>query len=200
MIQAKKLLSYIAINDENCPQRDILIKPSEEVKFPLSVEDQKIVELLTYQFHHEENCAGLAAPQIGFSRRMVIFSVPEEIKNYRFDVIDTIPETLLINPLYKPLGEETTLDWESCFSVNDYGGEVERFTHIYYEGSDIMGRKVTGEAKGFLARLIQHEIDHINGRLYIHLLKPDARQGKLDEILTLRKAELAAKKTLSNLR
>lgn len=59
------------------------------------------------------------------------------------------------------------LDWESCFSVNDYGGEVKRFIHI-------------------------------NGRLYIHLLKPDARQGKLDEILTLRKAELAAKKTLYN--
>lgn len=199
MSQVRNLFPYIAINDENCPYRDILRKPAEELKFPLLIEDQKIVEFLTYQFRNEENCAGLAAPQIGFSKRIIIFSVPEVIKNYRFDVTDVIPETLLINPSYKPLGNETTLDWESCFSVNNYGGEVERFTHISYEGFDINGKKVVGEAKGFLARLIQHETDHINGRLYIDLLKPDARQGKLEEIRAIRQSELATKKEISTI-
>jgi len=196
MTQEKKMLPYVVSNDENCQNRDILTKPAEQVKFPLNNEDRKIIEQLIYQFRHEENCAGLAAPQIGFSKRIIIFSVPEEVKDYRIDAFDTLPETLLINPTYKPLGEEKTLDWETCFSVNDYGGEVERFTHIYYEGFDANGNKIENEAKGFLARLIQHETDHINGRLYIHLLKPEARQGKLEEVRTIRKAELAAKKKI----
>lgn len=189
------MLPYV-VNDENCQNRDILLKSAEQLKFPLAKEDRQIITQLIYQFRHEENCAGLAASQIGFSKSMIIFSVPENTKEHRIDAFDTAPETLLINPAYKPLGDKKTLDWEACFSVDNYAGEVERFTHIHYEGFDTQGKKIEGEAKGFLARLIQHEIDHINGCLYIHLLKPDARQGKLKEVRAIRQAELAAKKEL----
>jgi peptide deformylase len=192
--QEKKMLPYVIINDDNCKNRNILIKTAEDVTFPLSEEDREIVELLTYQFRNEENCAGLAAPQIGFSKRVIIFSVPEEVQNYRVDATSVMPETLLINPVYKPIGSQRTLDWEACFSVKDYGGEVERFTHIHYEGFDINGNKVEGEATGFPARLIQHEIGHLNGQLFIHLLKPNARQGNLEKIREIHRSELAEKK------
>ncbi|OJX12249.1 MAG: hypothetical protein BGO77_03620 [Caedibacter sp. 37-49] len=198
MIQEeKKMFPYVIINNENCQNRDILIKAAEEVTFPLTKEDREITEQLIYQFRHEENCAGLAAPQIGFSKRIIIFSVPEETKEHRVDAFDTISETLLINPTFKPLSDKKRLDWEACFSVNDYGGEVERFIHVYYEGFDINGKEIKGEAKGFLARLIQHEIGHLNGQLFIHLLKPNARQGTLEEIRAVRRSELEAMKKAS---
>ncbi len=195
--EEKKMLPYVVVNDENCQNLDILTSPAEAVKFPLTDEDREIAEQLIYQFRHEENCAGLAAPQIGFSKRIIIFSVPEDTKEHRVDAFDTIPETLLINPTYKPFGDKKSLDWEACFSVNDYGGEVERFTNIYYEGFDINGKKIKGQAKGFLARLIQHEIGHLNGQLFIHLLKPNARQGTLEEIRAIRRSEFKAKKEAS---
>lgn len=198
MIQEeKKMFPYVIINNENCQNRDILTRPAEEVTFPLTKEDREIIEQLIYQFRHEENCAGLAAPQIGFSKRIIIFSVPEDTKEHRIDAFDTISETLLINPTYKPLSDKKTLDWEACFSVNDYGGEVERFTHIYYEGFDINGKEIKGEAKGFLARLIQHEIGHLNGQLFIHLFKPNSRQGTLEEIRAIHRSEFEAMKKAS---
>lgn len=164
-----RLPDYVVINDPDCPNRDILQKPTEMLQFPLDEETQEVIRILEAKFDQEENCAGLAAPQIGLHKRVLIFEAEadEEIKKHRPDFSDTLPKSIWVNPSYKPLSEEKTEDWEACFSVDDLVGKVARFTEISYEAWTPEGEKITGQAKGFLARLIQHEIDHLDGILFI---------------------------------
>ena len=112
---------------------------------------------------------GLAAPQIGYSYRIIILAAEEdeEIKKFRPDFSDTLPKSIWINPSFTPLSSEKTTDWEACFSVANLVARVPRFTEIAYEAWTSDGQKVQGTARGFLARLIQHEIDHLNGILFI---------------------------------
>jgi peptide deformylase len=110
---------------------------------------------------------GLAAPQIGVSLALVIFEVPEErVTTADGEGAEAIPSTVLINPVIEPLSEEMALDWEGCLSVPGLRGVVPRHTHIRYSGLDLDGNKVSVEAKGFHARVVQHECDHLQGILY----------------------------------
>lgn len=163
------LPNYVIINDSTCAKRDVLRTPAEAVTFPLNEETRKVIQHLEEKYDLEENCAGLAAPQIGYNTRVIVFAVEpdEEIKSLRPDLSDTMPKSIWINPSYIPLSEDKTVDWEACFSVNDLAGRIPRFTEISYEAWTVNGKKIQGKAKGFLARLIQHEIDHLNGNLFI---------------------------------
>ncbi len=165
----KNLPSYVIINDPDCPNRDVLTKPTEELQFPLNEEAREVIRILEAKFDNEQNCGGLAAPQIGFHTRALVLEAEadEEIKKHRPDFTDTLPKSIWVNPSYKPLSEDKTEDWEACFSVDNLVGKVARFTEISYEAWTPEGEKVTGTAKGFLARLIQHEIDHLDGILFI---------------------------------
>lgn len=114
---------------------------------------------------------GLAAPQIGVGKRLVIFEVPGERilgeDKGSGDPDDVgIPSTVLINPVIEPLSMETELGWEGCLSVPGLRGLVPRYTHIRYQGLDINGNRIDVEAKGFHARVVQHECDHLDGILY----------------------------------
>ena len=84
-----------------------------------------------------------------------------------------LPKSIWINPSFKPVSKKKTIDWEACFSVDGVKGEVPRFTEILYEAWTPDGKKVKGRVKGFLARLIQHEIDHLNGILFIDHIPED---------------------------
>jgi peptide deformylase len=114
---------------------------------------------------------GLAAPQIGVGKRLVIFEVPgdrilgEDKGSGDPDDVG-IPSTVLINPVIEPLSMETELGWEGCLSVPGLRGLVPRYTHIRYQGLDINGNRIDVEAKGFHARVVQHECDHLDGILY----------------------------------
>jgi len=107
--------------------------------------------------------AGLAAPQIGFNYRIIIFGVPTP--RYA-DINDVPPETVLINPEVTVLTQETESYWEACLSVPTLRGLVARPTHIAYRGYDPQGRLIEREATGFHARVVQHEMDHLNGILF----------------------------------
>jgi peptide deformylase len=163
------LPSYVVLDKSKGINPKILRTPSERVAFPLSKENQEILRILEAKFDAEENCAGLAAPQIGFSKAMIVFAAPEdpELKKWRPDLEQTMPKTIWINPSYEPIGEEVSTDGEACFSVADIAGHVQRYTKIRYHAFLPDGRPVTGEATGFLARIIQHETDHINGVLFV---------------------------------
>lgn len=165
-----KLPDYVVLNDENCKMREILTQPAKTLTFPLSEEDQKDIAILEAKYDQEGNCAGLAAPQIGIHKRIIVFAVEpsEELKKWRPDLSDTMPKTIWINPTFKPLSEEMHSDYEGCFSVDDMVGEVPRYTTIHYEAFTPSGEKVEGTARGFLARLIQHEIDHTMGYCFVH--------------------------------
>ena len=109
------------------------------------------------------NGAGLAAPQIGEDLQLVIFGFAQ---NERYPDAPPVPQTVLINPVIEPLGDERVDGWEGCLSVPGLRGVVPRFARIRYRGFDPQGRVIEREADGFHARVVQHECDHLIGRLY----------------------------------
>ena len=110
-----------------------------------------------------EDGAGLAAPQIGAGLQVVIFGVK---KNARYPDAEDVPYTVLINPVVKPLTQETEEDWEGCLSVPGMRGMVPRFSKIGYQGYDQYGNYINRNVDGFHARVVQHECDHLQGILY----------------------------------
>ena len=109
------------------------------------------------------NGAGLAAPQIGVDLQLVIFGFQ---KNERYPDAPPVPMTVLINPVITPLTDEIADGWEGCLSVPGLRGVVPRHNRIRYTGFDAQGRPIDREAEGFHARVVQHECDHLIGRLY----------------------------------
>lgn len=109
------------------------------------------------------NGAGLAAPQIGVDLQLVIFGFD---RNERYPEAPPVPKTVLINPVITPLDEVLVEGWEGCLSVPGLRGVVPRAQRIRYTGVDPQGRPIEREAEGFHARVVQHECDHLIGRLY----------------------------------
>ena len=107
--------------------------------------------------------AGLAAPQIGVSARVVIFGFEA---NPRYPQEDPVPFTVLINPLLTPLGEALDEGWEGCLSVPGMRGLVPRYRDLRYTGFDAEGTPIDRRVKDFHARVVQHEVDHLDGILY----------------------------------
>jgi peptide deformylase len=112
---------------------------------------------------HAANGAGLAAPQIGVDLAVVIFGFKH---NDRYPEAPAVPQTVLINPLIEPLSVDEESGWEGCLSVPGLRGMVPRFSHIRYSGFDAQGHRIVREAEGFHARVVQHECDHLIGKLY----------------------------------
>jgi len=109
------------------------------------------------------NGAGLAAPQIGVPLRVVIFGLT---RNPRYPDAEEVPDTVLVNPVITPLGEEMEEDWEGCLSVPGLRGVVPRFKRLRYQGFDESGLPIDRSVEGFHARVVQHECDHLDGILY----------------------------------
>jgi len=114
--------------------------------------------------------AGLAAPQVHVPLRVLVFQAPEDRtdgaipESEQYD--HTAPLTVLINPEIEVLNPETEGGWEGCLSVPGLRGFVERPKHIRYRGLDLDGREISRTARGFHARVVQHEADHLDGVLY----------------------------------
>lgn len=109
------------------------------------------------------NGAGLAAPQIGVDLQLVIFGFTS---NERYPDAPPVPRTVLINPTIAPLSDEEEEGWEGCLSVPGLRAVVPRFARIRYSGFDPQGQPIEREAEGFHARVVQHECDHLIGKLY----------------------------------
>jgi len=109
------------------------------------------------------NGAGLAAPQIGVGLQVVVFGFQH---NERYPEAPPVPMTVLINPLITPLSDEMVDGWEGCLSVPGLRGVVSRHARLRYQGFDEIGQPIDREAEGFHARVVQHECDHLIGKLY----------------------------------
>jgi peptide deformylase len=107
--------------------------------------------------------AGLAAPQIGIGLRVVIFGFEE---NSRYPEEDAVPFTVLINPQLTALGDSQDEGWEGCLSVPGMRGLVPRYRNLRYTGFDAQGNPIDRTVKDFHARVVQHEVDHLDGILY----------------------------------
>ena len=110
------------------------------------------------------NGAGLAAPQIAVNLQVVIFGSTRV--NPRYPDRPLVPKTVLINPVITPIGADEEQDWEGCLSVPGLRGMVPRWAHIRYTGLDEMGNLIDRTVDGFHARVVQHECDHLIGKLY----------------------------------
>lgn len=110
------------------------------------------------------NGAGLAAPQIGVNLQLVIFGT--NAINPRYPDAPLVPRTVLINPEITPLGPDEEQGWEGCLSVPGLRGLVPRWSRIRYSGFDPSGEPIERTVDGFHARVVQHECDHLVGKLY----------------------------------
>jgi len=110
------------------------------------------------------NGAGLAAPQIGVDLQLVVFGTLAA--NPRYPDRPLVPPTVLINPVITPLSSAEDEDWEGCLSVPGLRGKVPRWSQIRYTGFDQYGDPIDRSVEGFHARVVQHECDHLIGRLY----------------------------------
>ena len=134
-------------------------------------------ELISDMFEtmHSVNGAGLAAPQIGVDLALVIFGFSSQ--NQRYPDAPPVPETVLINPQITPLGDAEEEGWEGCLSVPGMRGVVPRFARIRYTGYGPDGERIDREAEGFHARVVQHECDHLIGKLYPMRIRDFSRFG-----------------------
>jgi len=123
------------------------------------------------------NGAGLAAPQIGVLMRVVIFGVK---KNPRYPDAEEVPDTVLINPVIKPIGRDMEEGWEGCLSVPGMRGVVPRYRSIRYTGFDERGEPIDRTVEGFHARVVQHECDHLDGILYPMRIQDFSQFGFVD--------------------
>ena len=121
------------------------------------------------------NGAGLAAPQIGVNLQVVIFG--SLAVNPRYPDRPLVPPTVLVNPVITPLGAEQDEDWEGCLSVPGLRGVVPRFSRIRYTGFDVQGQPIDRTVEGFHARVVQHECDHLIGKLYPMRMRDLSRLG-----------------------
>ena len=124
------------------------------------------------------NGAGLAAPQIGVDLQLVIFGT--DTPNPRYPDAPVVPRTVLLNPVITPLGDEEEEGWEGCLSVPGLRGVVPRWARIRYTGFDPYGDAIDRVVDGFHARVVQHECDHLIGKLYPMRVRDFSKFGYTD--------------------
>ncbi len=117
---------------------------------------------------------GLAAPQIGVGLQVVVFGFEN---SERYPDAPPVPQTILINPTISMLGDEEEDGWEGCLSLPGLRGEVARYRKIRYQGFDAQGNRLDRTVDGFHARVVQHECDHLMGRLFPMRVRDFTRFG-----------------------
>ena len=157
-----------------------LLRVSEPVHDPRSPELRSLVDDM-FETMHAADGAGLAAPQIGVPWRVVIFGYADpQMRNPRYPDADPVPQTILINPVIEALSDEQVDDWEGCLSVPGLRGVVPRYAKVRYRGVDLQGNPIDRTVDGFHARVVQHEVDHLDGILYPMRVKDFSRFGYTD--------------------
>jgi peptide deformylase len=147
----------------------VLAQRAEPVSDPAAPAIRELVRSMI-ETMVDANGAGLAAPQVHVPLRLAVFQAPETraeealSDEERYD--HTAPLTILMNPELEILGPETEGGWEGCLSIPGMRGFVERPAHIRYRGVDLGGKTIERTARGFHARVVQHELDHLDGILY----------------------------------
>lgn len=138
-----------------------------------SADLQELIDDMFETMHHVGG-VGLAAPQIGVDLQLVIFGFE---RSERYPDAPAVPPTILLNPVITPIGDELEEGWEGCLSVPGLRGVVPRFSNIRYTGFDPYGDPIDRTASGFHARVVQHEVDHLLGKLYPMRVRDFSRFG-----------------------
>jgi len=178
----------------------VLAQKAEPVTDMADPELRRLVEDMV-ETMIDANGAGMAAPQVHESIRLVVFQAPAGRSDPGLSEAEafdhTAPLTVLINPQIEILSDATEGGWEGCLSVPGLRGWVERPSHIRYNGVGIDGKPIERVARGFHARVVQHECDHLDGKLfvdYLSSLKRDRIRRKLEKERRERGPQSAAAK------
>jgi peptide deformylase len=152
-----------------------------QVAAPVTHFDAELAALLTDMDDTMRSLsgAGLAAPQIGVGLRVVIFELKD---NPRYPHLTPVPYTVLVNPQLTPLDTEQDEGWEGCLSVPGMRGLVPRYRRLRYRGLDAAGAPIDRTVEGFHARVVQHEVDHLDGILFPQRVR-DLRNFGFEDVL-----------------
>ncbi|MEE8516660.1 MAG: peptide deformylase [Alphaproteobacteria bacterium] len=170
----------------------VLRRCAEEVLDPSAPEIRELVADMIETMEDADG-AGLAAPQVLISKRVVIFHVPKdasagpgEADVPEGEEVDDDGESgeilVLINPVVEPMGEDIDFGWEGCLSVPDMRGVVPRHRTIRYRGVTPEGEDIDRTVSGFQARVVQHEVDHLDGILYPMRMPDLSLLGYVEEL------------------
>ena len=143
--------------------RPVLLRTADPVADPADL--GKLLKDMA-ETMEDANGVGLAAPQVHESKRAIVFKAPRESGRDGAPETDFAPLTALVNPEFEPLGDDMALGWEGCLSIPGITGAVPRHARIVYRGRLPDGRPIEREATNFHARVVQHEIDHLDGVLF----------------------------------
>jgi peptide deformylase len=127
-----------------------------------SIEIQTLIDDML-ETMYSRNGAGLAAPQLGVNKQIVVFGFE---KNIRYPDAEPIEQTILINPTITIIDHQEEEDWEGCLSVPGIRAKVPRYKQLRYQGYDRAGKPIDRTVDGFHARVVQHECDHLFGKLF----------------------------------
>jgi peptide deformylase len=173
----------------------VLKSQAQLVQFPLNQTDLDLIEAMKNKLH-ELSGVGLAAPQVNQPKQILAIYIPEDAALLRENV-SPYPMHVMINPSYEAIpATPIRYDFEACYSVPNKAGKVPRFEAIKLSYFDESGQHHQRVEQGFYARVIQHEIDHLNGILIVDRLSPDCVQGTMEEMMALRRAELSEGKRI----
>ena len=153
----------------------VLLKKTNEISNLNDIDLKKIIYDMS-ETMIDANGIGLAAPRVHLNHRFFIYRNPD------IEEEEKIKVSVLINPEIEKISDDTEDDWEGCLSIPGMSGLVRRSKKIKYSGIDLHGEKVSGEAEGLHARVLQHEFDHLNGILYTSRLADKRAFGYSEEI------------------
>lgn len=188
----KELPEIIFIENQENPEKSVLKNIASKVEFPLSDEDKQLISDMK-QVLYNIGGVGLAAPQVGVGKKIALVYINEEAASLR-DNASVFDMHVIINPEYEPAGDaqekDKIRDFEGCLSIESVAGKVLRFDSIRLKYQDEGGNAIDKIVSGFYARVLQHEIDHLNGILITDRLTDSCPQGDRLSMLKLRRAEL----------
>lgn len=156
----------------------VIRKPAEAVPKEAinSPELQRLIADMIDTMHEHEG-VGIAAPQVDVSKQMAVIEVKDALRGGT-----PIPLTVLINPRIIGVAKHTETDWEGCLSVNDLRGQVPRAQWVDVETYNQKGERLKMHAEGFFARVIQHECDHLAGKVFLDRMPDLSTLSHLQEM------------------
>ena len=164
-MSSKRVLALWDDNGENARDISVLRKKSVDLPVPLNKESLEIIQVLINSFLERDDAVGLAAPQIGINKRVIVFrnkgfdEDPKKRNKNDFEV--------LVNPRITQARGEKVKGVEGCLSCPDIQIEISRFPEIKVRGLNARGEKINERYLDYAARVVQHEIDHLDGKLIV---------------------------------
>ena len=160
------------------PLLRMISKPILDEEFGTS--DLNQLSELLFNVMKIKNGLGLAAPQLGINKRAIVFGMDTHPVKKN---LPSIPYTILFNPTFEPASDAMQEEYEGCLSVGDLRGKVPRYTHILYRGYDVAGNLIERDVSDLHARAVQHEIDHLDGIIFIDKVKNYQSLGFHNELI-----------------